>query len=431
MLTRWAQVLSKGSGDNPVEFVFSFDAEDVMASREVSQRIGAILKGIATFSVCIGPKTRTKVQAINADIPRSEWDLLLVTSDDMWPLCNAPQDTLTCAAATAPDDDRAFLFYDGYRKDGLATIPVMTRKYYDRFNYIYHPSYQSVWCDNEWTDVANALGRLVVVDRSIRILEHRHPTNDRSQYSWDDLYRRNEAKALYDIDRNNYEARRFVSKPPMGFTIPTANRSTPLLTVCIATLSERAASFEKLRVELHRQILLLDDPTKVEVLWDCDDGQQRIGAKRQKLLLASTGKFVCFHDDDDEPAPVYIPRLVSAIDAHPNVDAICFKGVFTYNGTPAGDFDFDLVHQTYKNIGDDFLRTPNHLCPIRRELALRVGFDRTKTKGEDSDYALRIFPLLRSQVKIDEVLYHYKFSTSLSRTQRPQDVERYGGVAAL
>jgi hypothetical protein len=48
----------------------------------------------------------------------------------------------------------------------------MGRKYYERFNYIYHPAYKSLWCDNEQTEVADSLGRLKFIEFPIMIHDH-------------------------------------------------------------------------------------------------------------------------------------------------------------------------------------------------------------------------------------------------------------------
>jgi hypothetical protein len=64
-------------------------------------------------------------------------------------------------------------------------LPIMGRKYYDRFGYVYHPSYQSFWCDNEFTQVALKLGKIKCINR--KIIRHQHPSWDAGMQA-DDLY---------------------------------------------------------------------------------------------------------------------------------------------------------------------------------------------------------------------------------------------------
>jgi hypothetical protein len=62
---------------------------------------------------------------------------------------------------------------DVYKRQDFNTLCILGKKYYDRFGYIYHPSYKSFWCDNEFTDVANELGKQTFIDKVI--IRHVHP----------------------------------------------------------------------------------------------------------------------------------------------------------------------------------------------------------------------------------------------------------------
>ena len=54
-------------------------------------------------------------------------------------------------------------------------MSIMGEQYYRRFGYIYHPSYKSLWCDNEAQDVAKRLHRYKYVRQ--QIFEHQHHAN--------------------------------------------------------------------------------------------------------------------------------------------------------------------------------------------------------------------------------------------------------------
>jgi hypothetical protein len=86
-----------------------------------------------------------------------------------------------------PDTDGVLWFNDGYQGNRLNTLCILGKKYYDRFNYIYHPDYISVWCDNEFMDVANLLGKQIYFDDII--IRHEHPdwgfgSRDYVRFSW-------------------------------------------------------------------------------------------------------------------------------------------------------------------------------------------------------------------------------------------------------
>lgn len=145
------------SGRLPVSFLISVDEDDATANDvEVMFRQSG-LKG----QVVRGPGGRTKVQAINADIPEDGWDFLLVVADDMVPVENDYDERIAWDMMRVfPHLDGLLVYDDGFQgpaADGdlpTATMPVMGRNFYRKQGYVYHPEYTSLWCDNELTEVA-------------------------------------------------------------------------------------------------------------------------------------------------------------------------------------------------------------------------------------------------------------------------------------
>ena len=84
----------------------------------------------------------------------------------------------------------------------LITLPVIGRKLYDRFGYIYHPAYKSEWCDNEQTEVFEELGVLRHIDR--RPIVHRWAENQ------DALMQRN-MQIGASVDREVYQHRKTIN----------------------------------------------------------------------------------------------------------------------------------------------------------------------------------------------------------------------------
>lgn len=123
--------------------------------------------------MCYGD-SKTKIEAVNADLKDVEFDILLLASDDMIPKVKG-YDTIIKNKMKEhyPDTDGVLWFNDGHKGNELNTLCILGKKYYDRFGYIYHPDYVSVWCDNEFMDVAKLLGRQTYFDEVI--IEHQHP----------------------------------------------------------------------------------------------------------------------------------------------------------------------------------------------------------------------------------------------------------------
>ena len=186
------------------------------------------------------------------------------------------------------------------------------------------------------------------------------------------------------------------------------------LSILVCSIVTRKPFLERLMLCLEPQ--LIDD---VELLVACDDGEISIGAKRNYLIEQSTGDYVCFVDDDDTLGSTYVSDIIAAMDQKP--DCIGFLVRRLVNGKPDPK---DAIHslrfaawgETKQDGKTYYCRTPNHLNPIRREIAVKVPF-KAIDFAEDRDYSQRITPLLKSEVYIDKPLYIYDY-----RSQRPGEV---------
>lgn len=116
----------------------------------------------------------SKIEAVNSGLDTLDFDIVLLASDDMIPIVKG-YDTIIKDKMREfyPDTDGVLWFNDGYQGNRLNTLSIMGKKYYDRFNYIYSPDYLSVWCDNEFMDVANILNKQTYFDEVI--IKHEHP----------------------------------------------------------------------------------------------------------------------------------------------------------------------------------------------------------------------------------------------------------------
>jgi hypothetical protein len=117
----------------------------------------------------------SKIHAINRDIETiDEWDIVLLASDDMTPKVKGYDNIIRDKMKEHyPDTDGVLWFNDGHQGNKLNTLCILGKKYYERFNYIYHPEYKSVWSDNEFMLVGNLLQKQTYFDEVI--IEHEHP----------------------------------------------------------------------------------------------------------------------------------------------------------------------------------------------------------------------------------------------------------------
>lgn len=179
------------------------------------------------------------------------------------------------------------------------------------------------------------------------------------------------------------------------------------LSILIATLESRKAQFERLCAFLEAQPCA----AAVQILSVCDNGQMTIGAKRQMLLEHAAGDFIVYVDDDDEVAGDYIPSIL----AHCNdgIDCIGFPiDCYGYVRGKPGELERAIVSNRYNMWAENFdgfryVRCPHHLVPVRREHALKAGFDAKSRHGEDHAYSMRLLKLglLKNEAFIDRPMY--------------------------
>jgi len=119
--------------------------------------------------------SNSKIHAVNRDIELiNDWDIVLLASDDMTPKVKGYDNIIRNKMKEFySDTDGILWFNDGHMGNKLNTLCILGKKYYDRFGYIYHPEYKSVWSDNEFMLVGNLLGKQTYFEQVI--IEHEHP----------------------------------------------------------------------------------------------------------------------------------------------------------------------------------------------------------------------------------------------------------------
>ena len=172
------------------------------------------------------------------------------------------------------------------------------------------------------------------------------------------------------------------------------------LSILIATMPDRAANLDALMSTLRPQLT-----KEVEVITD-SSMSYNIGTKRNKLLSLATGDYVVFIDDDDKISPKYVELILNAIEDSP--DCVGISGIITTNGAFMKQWHISMDYGYWREENGVYLRTPNHISPVRLALALQAGFPELE-RGEDSEYSRRLFPLLKTEVKIPGNIYHYQF----------------------
>jgi glycosyltransferase involved in cell wall biosynthesis len=184
------------------------------------------------------------------------------------------------------------------------------------------------------------------------------------------------------------------------------------LSILILTLPTRIESYSNLIKNLNKQIIENNLINQVQILSLCDTKEISVGEKRNILLQKSVGRYVCFIDDDDLISDDYVIKIINA--THFDTDVITFCGDYIENGVTT-PFSISLRHRGNYNHPNIFYRLPNHLCPVKREIALQCHFTH-KNFGEDSDYANMINNHLRNEYHLIDKLYFYMYNSTTSQT---------------
>lgn len=201
----------------------------------------------------------------------------------------------------------------------------------------------------------------------------------------------------------------------------------PLLSILIPTLRDRRKFLRRLLDRFEPQ--LCDSMKLVAIEGESSDNRgPTIGERRQKMIEECDTPYLCFFDDDDLPSGDYCESIHEALKTNPDVVGFRLK---QYTD---GDLTGLTIHSIKEGgwrdeIGDDGLyrhyRTPNHLNPVRTDLAKQAGFP-DMTMGEDAVYSTNLRPLLKTEVFIDKYLYEYFY-----RVRTREEPCQYDGEGRL
>ena len=137
---------------------------------------------------------------------------------------------------------------------------------------------------------------------------------------------------------------------------------------------------------------------------------------RNYLVEQSKGEYIAFVDDDDLVSDNYLDLIMKAIETNPDVVGMDLSyyenGVF--RGTAFHTMKYD--YWSHENDPDNpglmkFYRCPNHLNPVKRELAVQVPFPEINF-GEDGKYSNALRQFLDTEVYIQESIYIYLYRSN-------------------
>lgn len=170
--------------------------DEVMNCKEVKERIAEY--EIASIEWGL---SKSKIDAINRSMP--DFDILVISSDDIYFNIYGFDEIIRQEMNAHFPNGEGYLHF--HEKDSGAALNVMTvidKKYYKKFNYVYHPEYISLFADNHQMDVAKILGRYIYIPYSI--MEHRNPAYSEYKEVKDEMFIEQQ-KIGWSVDQLKYE----------------------------------------------------------------------------------------------------------------------------------------------------------------------------------------------------------------------------------
>lgn len=174
-----------------------------------------------------------------------------------------------------------------------------------------------------------------------------------------------------------------------------------LLTIAIPTIEQRKVCFNELYTELKKQ----SEPfgNLIEIVYICDNKEMTIGAKRQKLVDISNGKYIVMWDDDDWIHPNGINLIMEGLRS--DVDVVCYNYSANIDVDNVTNCNRKIsIHHKNELIDGILYVKPDCKNPIKKELINKVKF-RDVSWSEEFFFKMDLAPFLKTEFKIEEDIY--------------------------
>ena len=375
------------------------DDDESMSRNLVHEELHRILKRTAWHRIFMSPNT-SKIEACNANMNEIdwEWDIVVLVSDDMLPQIQGYDDIIR--NHMMPDTDRILWFNDGYQAEKLNTLTIFGRKMYNRFGYLYHPEYKSLFCDTELTDLCKGELKQQTTYIPYCIIRHEHPGTGYAQ-NMDALYQHNQR--FWSQDMYTY-IRRKKYIYDISFLIPT--------------IAGREVSLARLLASIHEKMARIAPELRYTIDMRFDNREMSVGMKRESLIQRSEGKYSAFIDDDDDITDEYVQDLRETIRGEYHVMRLRGRiDPYTFTHSLENTLNSPMAR------GEVFLRPPNHLNPMMTDVAKLIHYG-DATRGEDLDWTIRMAKTgcLTREYGTDNSRIHYHYNMGTRRVD-PKTLE--------
>ena len=190
-------------------------------------------------------------------------------------------------------------------------------------------------------------------------------------------------------------------------------KGTLQLSILIPTIPERSRQFTLLYNELMRQKTLFDTfhdtLGELEIVVNSSvkflDGGLSIGKKREALVQAANGEYLCFLDDDESISPDYVETLMRL--CYKDSDLCTFRAIVKME-TFWTILDMSLVYPENEQITPESTvrRPPWHVCPMKSKYAKMFDF-KDINAAEDFEWMEKVLAMCVTESHTDRVIFQY------------------------
>ena len=168
------------------EWVVAVDDGDTASAQAGNDalREAVYSKSASSGRLVVNTGPKNCVAGWNCAAAATQGKVIICVSDDFLPPYNWDELLLGLKPQNWINEEHVIKVADGYVGD-IFVLSILTRKRYDRFGYVFYPSYISMFCDTEFGEVATRDG--VVIEANHLLFEHLHPDCGKRQRDESDL----------------------------------------------------------------------------------------------------------------------------------------------------------------------------------------------------------------------------------------------------
>lgn len=178
------------------------------------------------------------------------------------------------------------------------------------------------------------------------------------------------------------------------------------LSILIMTVPSRLEYFyPRIMKQVLGQTEKYDD---IEVISLFDNKKRSVGSKRQNMLDLVQGEYLVFIDDDDRITDDYVDSIMETLKKNPNVDCVVFNTICCIENSSLKKLCKYGIEYSYGDIngGKEWRGLPAHTMIWKSEIAKKYKYSDMGVH-EDTDWVKRAVKSIKTQVRIDKVLYYY------------------------